>query len=188
MLKIDFRFSLEYDYILNKKAYLGDIEEIDRIIKNLNNFWNEYGQRFEKELEQLTGLSYKTKSIICYLNTGVTFSDPFSLRIESREDMENNLIHQLIHILIDQNFERLKSSWKAYHESFKSNHSSAITDSVIHSIHILVIEKIIPERVKNIRFYKDDHPLYQESWNIVDIFGPRDIIQSAVINASNRAQ
>lgn len=158
-LQIQFIFSFPYQNSLsNKKVPFPEVEMSDMI-----EYWTMYRTDIITALKDITGLSFKSEKMKCYLNTEFSVSDPLSLRIEDIGDMKDNLVHELIHVLLGENYEEIKDKWIELNETFKSELPVTRTHIAIHRIHRLVYNRLFPERIKNIMNYSEKDA-YIRSW------------------------
>jgi len=161
-MKIQFTFSVQFNTSLTKRDVLYPAKEIEA----MNLFWETCGQDIEKILTKITRLSFVEKSIKCYLNSEFSISDPLSLKIENIEDMKDNLIHELIHVLLTGNDFGETSQWKAVMEEYKEEPTATRIHVVVHRIHYLVTQKLFPNRLEAIVNYSKN-PKYIRAWNII---------------------
>jgi len=179
-MKIKFIFSDQYESALlalrpkNNKATL-EWKEINRLEKVLTEFWKKEGKRVEKVLKNITGLSFKDRDILCYLNSQITVSDPLSIRIEDQKDMADNLIHELIHILLSQNYPQIKKGWNKMFQKYKKERFTTKVHIGVHAIHIELAKQLMPHRIRKITSYSRDKA-YRRSWDIIERETSREIL------------
>ncbi len=147
--------------------------------KELERVWKKDGVVIEQALKEVTGLRFsKNTKLDCFINTKVSFSCPLSVKVDTVSEMKDTLIHELIHILLDHNEDKIKKSWFKFHELFKEEVFTTRVHVFIHAAHLLVAKKITPNRIKHIRFSRE--PDYVRSWKIVDNFGAEKVIKLAL--------
>jgi hypothetical protein len=88
------------------------------------------------------------------------------LKAEEMEDMQNNLIHELIHVLLTQNKIGTTEKWKSVMEKYKNEPQLTKVHIVIHKIHHELARAVFPERIESIKNYSV-MPEYVKSWHIV---------------------
>lgn len=153
-----------------------DINIEDSKCEAMSFFWKRFGHQIEEVLFEFTGLSFLEESVTCNLNTARSFSSPLSLKINSTPRyMENDLIHELIHVLFTQNYEHnphFKDKWDAYWKLYPDESRLTKSHIPVHAIHFLVMKKIFPRR-----FIAYDSRMkdYVKSWDIVIAEGALNI-------------
>lgn len=173
-MNIKFKYQHIYEQRLNPKAAILSSEKIEEGVALMDVFWKERGASVEMAMKEVTGLNFKQSSIVCYLNSTMSFSDPLTLAIEDAADMYDNLVHELIHIILMDNEEALLG-WQAMFERYKTEPRITKTHIGIHAIHELVALKIFPHRMERIKSYSKN-PEYVRSWEIVNKDGAENII------------
>lgn len=181
-MKIDFKFTNQYEYTLNPDSKVSD-RIVSRAINAMEQFWSDNSGKIQFALREITGLSFDNKTIPCYLNSKTSLSDPLSIKIEKVGDMQDNLVHELIHILLTQNYEKVvfKKKWDFFWESFKDEVPSCRSHIMVHAIHFLVLSRIKPSRLKRIVEYSK-HKSYVRSWKIVRTIGARNIVDRYLVD------
>ncbi len=173
-MKIQFIFSPQFNSVLDS-SYV-EPKNLRVIQKKLATFWLEMGPEIEKTFYKWTKLRFQEKQINCYLNTMATFSDPLSLKIESIADMKDNLIHELIHVLLSQNYIKIKKEWDSFYlKRFTTETKLTRTHLIVHSLHLLLAQELMPESVKQIKTYSIMHD-YVRSWEIVKEHSPQTLL------------
>ncbi len=175
-MNIKFKYSHHYEQCLNEKAVAIPRAEILAKISAMDRFWKLRGPATEKAFNDVTGLSFVKKEIVCYLNSGRTFSDPLTLKIENEESMQNNLVHELICVLLMDNEIGFTAGWETVLERFKNETAATKTQIGIYAIHLLAATKLFPEWIKNINSYPKS-PDYEKSREIVDKTGADEIVR-----------
>lgn len=181
-MDIKFKYSHVYQTTLSPKAELIPIKKIEASTAFMDAFWKSFGPSIEEILKEITGLSFTEKEITCYLVSDQTFSDPLTLKIENIEDMQDNLVHELMHVFLSGNQIGKTDGWKALFERFDGEFNATKIHLTIHSLHLLITQKLFPDRIKDIKSYSV-WPAYVKSWEIVEEEGAENIIKS-VFNES----
>lgn len=132
----------------------------------MSEFWKENGEAIEQTVIEITGLSFVENSIKCYLNTQFSISDPLSLKIENIEDMKDNLIHELIHVLFTQNEFGKTEKWQNLMEMYKNEEGLTKVHIPVQRIHYLITKKLFPTRLTAIVEYTR-HSAYIKAWNLI---------------------
>ena len=161
-MDIKFTFSIPYQKSLSDKEVVFPTE----ILEQMDAFWKENKEIIQSGLEQITGLQFNPEKITCYLNTEFSISDPFSLRIEDIEDMKDNLIHELIHILMTQNEFSKSKRWKDLMDYYKDESPATKVHIIVHRVHyILYHTRLRRDRIQNITGYSE-RDAYVRAWQI----------------------
>jgi hypothetical protein len=158
---IKFTFSKPFQFSLTKT----EVDFPAQKIVEMNEFWASHGEDIQNALFNVTGCMFQSGSITCYLNSEFCVSDPLCLKIEGYEDMKDNLIHELIHVLLSQNNVGETSEWKALMEEYKDEPFPVRVHIAIHRIHYLVTKRLFPDRVGHIMSYSTK-PAYVRAWKI----------------------
>ncbi len=174
-MDIKFTFSNQHQNAIAPKDSVPTMSKINNVIDRMTDFWADYGTRIESEIKNISGLSFKEKSITCYLNTKLSYSNPLTIKIEGHKDMVDTLVHELIHQLFRQNYEVNKSfqkNWDRYFnaEYFKNETFTTKAHILLNSIHLILCKKLFPKRVNNIKKYSTQKD-YVRAWEIVKKFG-----------------
>lgn len=175
-MHINFKYSHPYEQCLNEKAPAIPRGEILAKISAMDKFWKSRGLEIEKVCKEVTGLSFVRKEIICYLNSGKALSEPLTIKIGEAENMQDALVHELIYALLMDNEIGFTEGWKAMFERFKDETPATKTYTGIYAIHLLVAEKLFPERIENVRSYSKVAD-YVKSGEIVDRIGANEIVK-----------
>lgn len=172
-MRIKFKYSHIYEKHLNPEVEPVPIEKVNTSILEMDTFWKADGPAIEKVFKDITGMSFVDDEIICYINSGKSFSDPLSLQIVDVKDMQDNLIHELAHVLLSGRApEKAKILWNKY----KDEHVITRRHILVHAIHLLLTRNLYPERVERIKTYSK-RINYIRSWEIVDQEGAEKIIE-----------
>lgn len=161
-LSIDFTYSAPFQFSLDKEK---EVSYPAQQIEEMQDFWDKNQKDILRTLKDITGLSFKEQVLKCYLNYQFSVSDPFCLQVEDIKDMQDNLIHELIHILMTENRFGLTPSWKSLMETYKDEHPSVRVHIAVHRIHYLVTQALFPERLNRIMSYSTK-PRYVKAWKI----------------------
>ncbi len=176
-MDIKFKYSHIYEVNLNPTAEPIPIEIIKRKIEIIGDFWKEKGPQIEETLKEITGLSFREKETICWLNSKRSFSDPLTLAMVANPAMKDNLVHELIHVLLTQNDIGSTQKWKAMFDLLKQWSFPTKVHVIIHAVHFVLAQKLFPERVEYIRTFSVDEA-YKKSWELVEEMGAQNIIDS----------
>lgn len=176
-LQIKFEYSHIYETHLNPDAKLLPSAEIENKIAEINTFWLKNGENIGSAFREVTGLDFKRSSVICYLNSIKCFSNPLTLTIEDTLDTQDNLVHELIHVLLMDNEESFIDKWRAMFERYKDESQVTKTHIGVHAIHELVAAIICPHRLERIKSYSV-LPAYIRAWEIVKKDGAENIASS----------
>lgn len=182
-MNIKFKFSLPYEKAL--MLIKPKLEVVDSFrdakkhliksrIRALERFWATGA--VEIALNKITSLKFK-ENVVCYLNSARNMSDPLSIKIEDLKDMQDNLIHELIHVLLTQNNIGKKKGWKKIQDKYKNENQVTRRHILIHAIHELVTKEIRPSRLERIQKYSKN-PYYINSWKIVKKEGAENLIKN----------
>jgi len=173
-MKIHFLFSPQYESAVGGRA-VGAPKEIAA----LERAWDKDGVSIIKSIEKVTRLRFQKESLDCYINSKVSISSPLSIKIEATDDMFDSTVHELIHQIIMQNFERLDKSWSMHVRRSKKLGLSFITwvHIVVHAVHYLVTIDMFGKgvRLKRVVGYSKDKD-YRKSWDIVLERGPQTVV------------
>lgn len=135
-------------------------------VLQLSDFWVKQSKIIEETLFKITGLNF-LEDITVHLNDEESRSYPvLMLKAEKMEDMQDNLIHELIHVLLTQNKIGATEKWKFIMEKYKNETQLTKVHIVVHKIHYELAKIIFPERVEPIKNYSVI-PEYVKSWQIV---------------------
>ena len=171
-MDIHFKFSLQYEKALNPE---GGVTAFEERCSKMKAFWDEELYNIKKIFEEITGLKFADKIIPCYLNSVFTISDPLSLKIEDIDDMKDNLLHELCHVLFMQNTLSKNKGWQEMLEAYKDEPFVTQVHSAIHALHYLVTKELRPERLENIMNYSKKQT-YIKAWEIVNEKTPQYFI------------
>lgn len=188
--KIIFRYSWIYDrryreskmmkkFLKKRKEIYPSIKKISQYIEAIEKLWKKDEKRILKEISKVTGLKWKDKQIICYVNgMGRPFSDPLTLRLyKNKNDFIDTLTHELIHQIQIQNRKKYMDWSKNKNKKYKTE--SVVTNNHIflHAVHKVIYLKFFNKSRLN-RDIKDSKkfPDYKRSWDIVEEEGHENII------------
>lgn len=160
---MDITFKYSYPFQSSLSSESGDFPVYE--LQSMKDFWAIKGQEIVDSLKEITGLSYIEKSLTCYLNFQFSVSDPLCLKIEDIKDMEDNLVHELIHVLLSQNEIGLTQKWKDLMEKYKEESQLTKVHIIIHRIHYLLAQRLFPERINLIQIYSQK-PAYKRAWEL----------------------
>jgi len=174
-MKTTFKYSKIYDELhtttLRKKfskelIYKGELKEAE-----LQNWWNKEGKKVIRTIEKTAGLKFKENQI-CYLVNHMKFtaiSHPLTIRI-TEEDIKPILIHELIHILMEEHKELISKKI----EKFKG-----IEHEVKIHIPVLLIERKTLEILYGKEQFKQQYEkekeleILDQAWPMVEDLYPQ---------------
>jgi hypothetical protein len=175
-MKINFKYSGQYNMAL-EGAFAIPSSRIDKAILDMENFWKNNYSKIKEELFNITGLIFHDIVIDCYINSVTSFSDPLSIKIDKAKVMENTLVHELIHVLLTQNYELgIKKQWDSFMKKYDEYNILTRSHIAVHAIHYALAKKIFPDRIHEI-IHATNHPDYVVAWNIVLDKEPENIIK-----------
>lgn len=174
-MKIQFVFSQPFESSVSRDGGLLLSPVAFQHKTDLDIFWQAGGGALEQALEEITGLTFKD-DLKCYLNSRFSVSDPLCLKVTNKERMENDLVHELIHVLLTQNYETIEDKVTAFYRTLSKEEFLTRVHTIVHAIHQLVAEKLMPEA--NLRY--SQHPAYLRAWALVDEYGAKEVVQLAL--------
>lgn len=175
-MDIKFTFSYVFDNHLAGISKDISLTEIDAALKHMEQFWNDNHTNFESFFKERFGLSFTETQIMCYLNTKASFSEPLSICIEDYKDMEDNLIHELMHVILTQNAFARTKAWQDMMDSYKKYDFLTRVHIPIHAMHAVFAYEFCPNRLPHLVKYST-HESYKKSWDIVKERGAHVIVQ-----------
>ncbi len=178
-MKINFIFSIPFERALLDPSLSGQEnlltkEIVDNKIRILDFFWETSGRDIVQTIEQITGYTFQKKEIDCYINSKISVSDPFCLKVREDYKMKNSVIHELIHIIFKQNKAGETEKAKKYRSDFEKENVITINHIILDAIHFLLTEKLFPDQLDMIQQKKN--PYYARSWEIVRNMGAQKIV------------
>lgn len=174
-MKIEFIYSNLYEENLNPIKERVALNVAAAAKKAMETYWNMHGEKIEGYLRSLTGLKFREEKIQCFLNSQASFSCPLSLKIEDHEDMRANLVHELIHVLMTQNYDLIKKKIEKFHDDYSGYNFVTRIHVLVHAIHIILQQKIHPLMTERTMNYSVDQD-YKKSWDIVRNEGADSIV------------
>ena len=181
--KIEFRYSWIYDTKNNFKET--SLKKILNYTKLIEKKWAKIGNKILIELQNISGLQWEEKIIICYIVTKtIPFSDPLTIPIYESKKYNKDyfidvLVHELIHRLFTQKENKKISgkSWKKIEKKFKNENKKVVTHIVLNAIHKHILLKFFNKKrlkinIKALKHLKD----YRRAWDIVEKQGYKFII------------
>ena len=171
-MKIQFIFSNIYENVISKKPITPEKALKARLI--IERAWKKEGKKIIHSLEKITGLCFQ-KDELCYLNSKASFSQPLSIKIEDSKTMLDNLTHELIHVLLTQNYGKIERPMKLFHTKWEKYNFTTRIHILVHAIHLELAEQIFPNRTKHIVGYSTNRN-YRTSWEIVMKYGHKKLI------------
>jgi len=172
-MKIKFIFSNQYEQVIARNPV--SFQDAIKSLKSIERLWDYNGKNIENELFNITGLKFIENEVTCYVNSRASFSDPFSLKISDPNTMLDNLTHELIHVILTQNYKSIEEKMVTFHKKYSLEVFLTRIHVLVHAIHIILAEKIFPNRVSKIHGYANTKE-YRRAWNIVDETGPQVIV------------
>lgn len=143
----------------------------------LEKFWNENGDKIQKELKNITKLNFKRSEIDCFLNTEFSVSSPLCLIVTDFNLMKSFLIHELIHCLFTDNVGNhwFDKRWSFYFETLNDEKMLVKSHVYLHAIHIKLCSNLFPNFEC---WYDSKHQDYVRSFDIVKFNGVETILSS----------
>lgn len=182
-MKIHFIYSSLYESVLAEKPI--SYTRGSKAAQVVSAIWKKEAEKIERALYAITGLRFKKKEIDCYLNSRRSFSEPLSLLISSPLVMRDNLTHELIHILLTQNIDAIKTDLRSFHAAFHTYDFVVRIHILVHAIHLSLAQTIYPSRIKSIRSYATSKS-YRLSWKIVSEKGRENILKMMFGSSSSK--
>ena len=182
-MDIKFIHSIPYEKALNKE--IANLKGVFVMKKTqaMNSFWDKYGDKIVETLEKSIELSFdKTAPVKCYLNSTASLSDPLSIKFEDVNDMRDNLIHELAHIILTQNNIGETKGWKKLQKDYTNEHPATRTHILVHAIHLIVTKRLFPSRKTKIQNYSK-MPAYIRSWEIVEQEGEWNLLDRYLLKS-----
>lgn len=173
-MKIKFVFSNQFEQALSQNPV--PFESARKALEGIEKQWNLWGRRIKEHLKRITHLEFTSKEITCYLNSKAAFSDPLSLKIEDSNYMLDNLVHELIHVLLTNNYKKIEEDIAAFHKKFQNEVFITRIHILIHAVHLLLAQEVFPERIKDIQEYSVNKD-YRKAWEIVNNIGADKIVK-----------
>lgn len=169
-MKINFEYSELLDTMLTEMALESytpqQFLEMVEYKKTLENNWKRLESKAIKAIESFSGLKFK-KDVECFPVKNMEFralSSPFIIRKEKNLKMaEITVIHELIHILLTQNKEKVANYITAIYPD--KEHDFKIHIAVL-AIQKKVMENLF-EKVFIKRFIKEDEDSLKDAWKEV---------------------
>ncbi len=189
--KIIFKYSWIYDqnwkewiklYSKKKKKY-PSIKKILNYIEKIEKLWKKEEKKVLTELSRISHIKWKEKSIICYVvGRCRPFSCPLTMPVYEKypDYFIDVLIHELIHNLFMQDYEKIEKAWKYFQRKYKSESITTRCHIVLHALHSHIYLKFYGKK----RLKRDIKALpiqdYRKSWEIVQKQGYQNIINEFV--------
>jgi hypothetical protein len=138
------------DYWIYKLPYPKE-EAIEKYVDKLNSgrgLWpGKDGERCLKMIEPLTGLKWKEKTIACYIvGNCIPFSSPLTVFMTyDYQTLLNNLTHELIHIILSDNYLQLKKSWSKLSRKYGLKGGLALVHIPLYAIQFKMLKEVSGE-------------------------------------------
>lgn len=176
--EIHFLYSNSYDLMLKEIAKSRNLNidkmmskiEIFDFVNDAPKYWNQNSEKVFNKLFEITNLKYKDQRINCYLtNYDVNNYNPMTIKMQdNRFNFSNQITHELIHILLDQNRKEIVP-YKVYiDEKYKNESSETINHILVNSIHKKIIKEL---------FYGKEIESNDKSVEIIQNIGYENIIK-----------
>lgn len=194
--EIEFRWS----FIYQEEIHLSEEEDYDRgkwgksvnsFISKLKHELESKGKDILKYMENITGLNWNEKKIICYVIKMSRFgpiSDPLTIPIQLKHGKDvfiltierffDMLIHELIHNLFIQNKDKLDNHFDSLiNKRYKNLSWNCAIHVPVHAIHKEIFDEFFEKRrfegeIEACSYYPD----YKNAWDIVLKEGSKKII------------
>lgn len=184
--RIEFCYSWVYDnhwreFYPNCEGYPSS-EKIEKNLLRIKTEWQKCGDEILKELEKISGLKWRDKTIPCYVvGKCIPFSSPLTIMVYGDYPLDyvaDVLTHELVHRLLIQNETQTGNIWKYLFRKYKKEEFNTIIHIPVHAIHCHIFMKYFgEERLKREMEIMKDLPDYKRSWNIVMEEGAEKIME-----------
>jgi hypothetical protein len=188
--KVVFKYSRVYDQKWKERinlhpkkntAYPSE-KRIQNYILRIEKLWRGKERKILTEMTRVTGLKWKSKTILCYVVGRCTpFSEPLTMPVyENRNYFIDVLTHELIHQLFTQpgNLRRAKKSWSYIDKKYRNQSRKTRIHILLHAIHSHIYFRIFNEKRLERDIELISHlPDYRKSWQIVQKEGYKNIIR-----------
>lgn len=143
--------------------------------------WAREGDRIIKAIEAVTKLKFFNAPLTVYMTTDHSLSDPLTLKIaQSTNDNIDNLTHELIHVLLTQNYNRnakFVSKWELYLSYFNPQPMLVKSHVIVHAVHYLVSKKLrFPKRRHQRILSYSQREEYRRAWQIARKMGYKNVV------------
>lgn len=151
-------------------------------IKELISVWSKYESKTFETLSKVTGFSWKVEPVKCYLVRWFRggLSDPLTIGIRKDHQLFIEvLVHELVHILFMQNFDRVSKKWieKNYGDESLLTKVHIRVNAVLQIAYEEIFDKTVLEKV----IERDKQwPDYAKAWEIVEKEGAEEVIKRCI--------
>lgn len=194
---ISFKWSWIYEQMYHASGlaenfdYEKTKEYVDDYLEKIRNQWGKIESNIFDLIEKFSGLKWKNKDITCYIikrSKKMPISDPLTISIEFEDDEGNifpltenrfidMLIHELIHIFLEQNESETNNYFNNIFELYKDEEFETILHLIVHAIHKKIILNLFDEKRLNTEIEMSGfYPAYKKSWEIVNNKTAEEII------------
>jgi hypothetical protein len=138
------------DYWVYRLPYPKE-EDIRRYVNKLNSglgLWpGKDGEKCLKTIESLTGLTWKEKRITCYIvGNCIPFSIPLTVFMTyDYQKFLNNLTHELIHVMLSDNYQLLKEPWSELGRKYGLNMGVTLVHIPLYAIQFKMLKEVFGE-------------------------------------------
>lgn len=156
--------------------------KINRIIKELDIFWNKKGNKILKKISEITNLDWNILELRCNI-VGIQrpISEPLIIGIyhlKNFEEIIDVLIHELIHIIQTENKELLRDWSKYVGENYHNEKFNTQAHISINSIQWVLYKKMSLEgRIEKIISRDSGDKEYLRSWEIIRNETPEKLVR-----------
>lgn len=167
----------------NKKSEIPSWKKVLDRKKDLEKYWDKNGKNILKTISKVSGLKWKEKYIDVYINAcSPVFSNPLTLsiaRVSNYEDknMKIDLIHELIHVILTQNYNSKSSIVSWIDENYFDEDRITRVHIEVHAVETGVLLSIGMEKELNDSIKRCKSKVYRRSWDIVDKEGWENIVR-----------
>ncbi len=186
---LKFKYSRVYNWTFKKylpenaRGKIPDWQEVIKKKEELEEYWNKNGRKILKSISDISGLKWKEKSIDVYINScSPVFSNPVTLsvtKVRSYEgrNMKISLIHELIHVILSENYSpnSLLNTW--IEEKYPREHELTKVHIKVHAIQKGVFLNLgMKEELASVQ-KKSKDKRYKKAWEIVEQEGWKNIVR-----------
>ena len=177
--KVEFRYSMVYDRIWMK----GEPKSREFMLKYINDvakLWRKKENKILYEMQKITGLKWKEKRIICYVNSrGRSFSEPLTVIYnKDKNDFVDTLTHEMIHQIQIQGAKNFPE-WVGYlKRKYPNGNPIFLRHILLHAVHKrLFLELFDKKRLNREIKSHQPYPDYKRAWDVVEEEGYENIIK-----------
>ena len=153
-------------------------DKMNLYLSKIRLWWKEEGTFILKEMMAVTGLEWHFTQLNCYIITeNKGFSDPLTIPyINDKDEFIDQLTHELIHILISNNEEKVKPITEYIFKKYKDEEIITQYHIWLYAIHSYVLLKIYGEKRLNAHFNNLFDPPCRRALDLVQEEGYEKIL------------